>query len=253
MSSADDKDPGARSGARRETVAVLIAAAVVVAAGLAVYANSLGGEFVFDDDNNIVNNPLIRRLWPPMPGLLRHRPVANISLAVNYAVGGLEPRGYHLFNLAVHLAAALALLGVVRRTLLSRRLRERFGRCSLPLAAAVTLIWTVHPLQTGAVTYVVQRAESMMGMFFLLTMYFTIRGVASRRGWPWLIGGVVACALGMGTKEVAAAAPLVVLIYDRTFVAASWRELLRRRWGFSALSSCLPPPFPAPFRQSLSM
>jgi len=214
----------------RETVRTLIAAALVVAAVLAVHANSLGGTFVFDDDHNIVHNPLIRRLWPPV----RHRPVANLSLAVNYAVGGLAPRGYHMVNLAVHLAAALALLGVVRRTLLSRRLGGRFARSALPTALAVALIWAVHPLQTASVTYVVQRAEALAGLFILLTLYFAIRGPTAKRSWPWLAAAVAACALGMGSKEVAAAAPLVVLVHDRTFVAASWRELLRRRWAFHA-------------------
>ncbi len=214
---------------------MLAAAGLIVAAGAAAYSNSFAGKFLFDDENAIVHNPNVRRLWPPRAGAMRHRPVLFLSLAANYAFGGLDVRGYHAVNLAAHLLAALALFGVVRRTLLLPRLGGRFASAALPLAAAAAAIWAVHPLQTGAVTYVVQRAESMMGMFFLLTMYFAVRGFTGGGRAGWFASAAAACAAGMGTKEVMVAAPVVVLLYDRVFVAASWREVAGRRWVLYAV------------------
>jgi tetratricopeptide (TPR) repeat protein len=154
----------------------------------------------------------------------------NLTLALNYALGGTDPRGYHAFNLAVHALAALTLFGLARRTLR----RTRYAPEALPLALAVSLLWAVHPLLTESVTYVVQRAESLMGFFYLLTLYGFIRSVESAAPVRWQIFTVVACLLGMATKEVMATAPLVVLLYDRTFVAGGWSAALRARWKFYA-------------------
>jgi len=113
--------------------------------------------------------------------------------------------------------------------------RSRGGKIprllSSPFSAA--LLWTLHPLQTESVTYIVQRAESLMGLFYLLTVYCFIRGAGadSRRHRLWFALCVAACLLGMATKEVMASAPLIVLLYDRIFVAGSFREAWRQRWG----------------------
>ena len=70
-----------------------------------------------------------------------------------------------------------------------------------------------------------------MGLFYLLTLYCFIRGAGSARPIFWYFTAVVACLLGMATKEVMATAPLIVLLYDRTFLAGSLRGALRRRYG----------------------
>jgi hypothetical protein len=205
-----------------------------VVAGVWAYANSFRGPFVFDDVRAIVRNPSIRSLWSPAqwiaapPGSgTSGRPVLNFTLALNHALGGLDVAGYHALNLAVHVAAGLTLFGVVRRTLMSDRLRARFGGVATPLAFAVALIWIAHPLTTGAVTYVVQRGESLAGLFLLLTLYCAIRG------WTW--GAVAACALGMGSKETMVVAPAIVVLWDHVF-----REEGARRWRlYGALAATL--------------
>ncbi len=172
---------------------------LVAVAGLLAYHNSFTNPFVFDDEPSIQENPTIHHLWPIWPALspphsggatVEGRPVINLSVAINYALGGLDVRGYHVLNLTIHILAGLTLLGIVRRTLLKRRLRERFGAVANELALATALLWTVHPLQTESVTYVIQRAESIMGLFYLLTLYCFIRGVES----PPRPGGGTACA-----------------------------------------------------------
>jgi len=256
------------------------AAGLIVLAAIAAYHNSLAGPFVLDDDAAIAGNPTIRHLWPiwtvlspPREGeTVSGRPLLNLTLAINYAHSGLNVRGYHATNLAIHIAAALLLFGILRRTFLMPALRDRFGSAVLLLALASTLLWTVHPLQAESVTYVVQRAESLMGLFYLLTLYCVIRGAAAgtvpgeERGarnegrgrgsegviqanitsgekgdcpprpipWLWYAAAVLACLLGMATKEVMVTAPLVVLLYDRTFLAGSFGNTLRQRWGLYA-------------------
>jgi tetratricopeptide (TPR) repeat protein len=217
---------------------------LLIGGGTAVYLNSLTAPFVFDDLSAIVSNGSIRTLWPPWTALspptggsltVEGRPVLNLSLALNYALGGLDVRGYHTVNIAIHVLAALALFGVVRQTFLTPRLAPRLGPAATLLACAVALIWEAHPLQTESVTYVVQRAESLMGLFYLLTMYAFVRYAAAQPGnqrharCVWLPIAVTACWLGMATKEVMASAPVMVLLYDRTFIAGSFRRIWERR------------------------
>ena len=220
---------------------------LVVAAGLLAYFNSFTGPFIYDDVLSIRDNPTIRHLWPIWRALsppheggitVEGRPLVNLSLAVNYALGGYNVWGYHAFNLAIHILAGLTLLGVVRRTLLQPGLRERFGTMADELAAATAVIWVVHPLQTESVTYIVQRAESIMGLCYLLTLYCFIRGAEwtptetglwGPRPRRWYGLSVAACALGMASKEVMVSAPVMVLLYDRAFVSGTFKEAWRRR------------------------
>ncbi|HWA10067.1 MAG TPA: tetratricopeptide repeat protein [Opitutaceae bacterium] len=150
----------------------------------------------------------------------------NESLAINYALGGTKVEGYHAMNLGIHLLAALVLFGLVRRTL-QQPVLQRHAGAALPLAFLTALLWAVHPLQTESVDYVVQRAESLMGLFYLLTLYSFVRW-ARRGARAWAVAAVVSCLLGMATKEVMASAPLIVWLYDRTFVSGSFREAWRR-------------------------
>lgn len=219
---------------RRQTK---VAAIVIVIVGIVVYFNSLWGELVFDDVGWIILNPTIRNVWdlpmvlyPPNNGFASGRPVLNLTIAINYALGGTAPGGYHVVNIAIHIAAALALFGIVRRTLLTPRMRGRFVAVAAPLALATAVLWMVHPLQTASVTYVIQRTESLMGLFFFVTLYCVIRGADSANPNRWYIAALAACVLGMGTKEVMAAAPPVVLLYDRAFLSGSLWRALRARW-----------------------
>lgn len=215
-------------------------ALLIAVAGGVVYCNAMNVPFLLDDMASIRDNESIRQLWPlsdvlsaPDEITVAGRPVASLSFAINYAVGGPAVRGYHLVNVAIHILAALVLFGIVRRTLQTEALTRRFGGDAGPLALVVAMIWMLHPLQTESVTYIVQRVESLMGLFYLLTLYCAIRAF-NRSAWGWSAASVVACALGMSTKEVMATAPIVVLLYDRVFVSASLREVFRKRWKLYA-------------------
>ncbi|HVT82589.1 MAG TPA: tetratricopeptide repeat protein [Phycisphaerae bacterium] len=217
-------------------------AAILVLAVLAAYARTFTAPFIFDDVPAITQNTTIRHLtdWRAvlLPGSMQGagtagRPLINLSFAVNYAVSGEKVWSYHAFNLLVHLGAALTLFGIVRRTLLSPRLREKHGTDSFALALGVAAIWSLHPLLTESVSSVVQRTESVMGLFYLLTLYAFIRSIDTpdqAAGWRALAWS--ACALGMLSKEVMASAPLLVLLYDGTFVADTVAQAWRQRKGF---------------------
>lgn len=213
--------------------AIALAAGLIALLALAAYGNSFSGAFIYDDCVSITDNLSIRQLWPLGPAFsppaeagTGGRPFANFTFALSYALSGLQPWGHHLLNVLTHSLTALTLFGVVRRTLLQPALRARFGADSLPLATAIAALWAVHPLTTQVVTYLSQRTESLMALFYLLTLYCFIRG-AETRPRLWLPLSVASCLLGVLSKEVIATAPLLVLLYDRTFVSGSFSSAFR--------------------------
>ena len=204
---------------------------LLVAAGLGAYANSFAGAFLFDDAIHILDNQRIRQLWPPSEVIGGPRPVVDLTLAINYRLGGFEVEGYHAVNIAVHILAALTLYGLVRRTLLWEKFRGRYADTAPLFALVTSLVWVVHPLQTQSVTYLIQRAESLMGLFYLLTLYCAVRGFVSPRRIGWHLAAVACCTLGMGCKAVMVTAPLMVLLYDWVFLSQTPRQLIRKRWS----------------------
>jgi tetratricopeptide (TPR) repeat protein len=290
---------------------VPLSGCLIVLATLAAYANSFQGVMLRDDQMSIVDNPTIRKFWPiwkafcpPHDGLtVSGRPLLNLTFAANYALGGLNPWGYHAVNLAIHILAALTLFGILRRTFAilgvdslgggngtadgatDAELAVRKSKVAVPnselrilnsatphtahpiphtlLASAIALLWALHPLQTESVTYIVQRAESLCGLFYLLTLYCVIRGATLEENWGlgirdwrkprsqtanpqspipsrffWYLAAVLACLLGMATKEVMVTAPLVVLLYDRAFLCGSFVQALRqRKWLYGSLAA----------------
>jgi tetratricopeptide (TPR) repeat protein len=228
---ARDSEPSA--GALRWAAALVIALAAIV-----VYRGTLTAPLIYDDRLWITWNPSIQHLAsiaavlsPPPGSVVFGRPVLSLSLALNYAVSGDKAWSYHLANLGIHVLAALVLFGIVSRTLALRPGPFSSALDRTAASFAVALLWVLHPLQTESVTYVIQRAESLMGLFYLLVLYCFIRGARSGEPRAWNMLSIVACLLGMATKEVMVTAPLIVLAYDRTFVAGSFREALRLRKG----------------------
>jgi protein O-mannosyl-transferase len=208
----------------------LACVAAIVALGALAYANSFAGVFLLDDYSHIVTDPSIRTLRPLAEHLQDSRPLVHFTLAVNYAISGLDVWSYHALNLAIHVLAGLTLFGLVRRTLLLPDLAPAFGSPAL-FALAVAAIWIVHPIQTQAVTYLIQRGESMMGLFYLLTLYGALRGATSDRPLGGYAATIASCAAGMLSKETMVTAPLAVFLLDAVFLARSWKEPLHRRWA----------------------
>jgi len=219
----------------------------IAALGTVVYWSSLHGTFFFDDEFNILNNAGIRQWadWhellfaePENFGVAGH-PVLNLLYALNYWAGGFSPSGYHAVNLAIHLLTALVLRSVLWRTLALPSMPERIRRGAQPLALLIVLVWLVHPLQTNAVTYISQRAEELVALFYLLALYGLIRLAAEANRWRWAVLAIAGGFLGMQVKENIATVPVFLLVYDRVFLAGSWRAAGRQRWRFYLGMACI--------------
>lgn len=232
------KAPAPRPAASRRNL--LLAGGLLVLAAVAAYHGTFAVPFLFDDKTAITDNPTIRQLWPLTTALsppndgsgVTGRPLVNLSLALNHALSGEAVWSYHALNLLIHLGAGLALFGLVRRTLGQPAVPERLRADALPIGFTVAVLWLVHPLLTESVTSIIQRTESLMGLCYLLTLYSFIRGIQSARPAGWLALSVATCLLGMTAKEVMVTAPVIVLLFDRTFASGTFREAWRQRWRY---------------------
>jgi hypothetical protein len=154
---------------------------VVAVAGVAVYLNSLSNPFVLDDAITITSNEQIRDLTslevltPERELPVAGRPIASLTFALNYAFGGEDVRGFRVVNLVIHIGCALLIFGIVRRALLLSCTPERLARRGGSIAFAVSILWVLHPLNSETINYLTQRTESLMALFYLLTLYASLR------------------------------------------------------------------------------
>lgn len=232
-----------RTAQRDPRLPAALAAFLLLAAVAILYGHALPAPFVMDDLPSIPANHSIRSLWPPW-GVLYYgheegrtvdgRPLLNLSLAINRAVGGESPASFRAVNFVLHVVAAALLFDVVRRMLVlpggPHGLRERSGLVAL----AASIVWAVHPLHTAAVTYVIQRAEVLAAIAMLAGLDLLLAGLAG--GPAWLLPAVaVAAGLGGCAKETVVSLPLVTLLCDRALVAGSWRTVaVHWRWHLAA-------------------
>ncbi len=208
--------------------------AVVVAAGLFAYSNCFEGQ-LFHDDLVLIQN-LGARLAAPgalVPHPLSPRWLGEWSFVVGGAAFGTGVAALHTVNLAVHLLAAVVLWALVGRTLRLPRFAGRFADRAGLLATAAAGLWAVHPLNTQAVTYLIQRFEAQMGLFVLVSVWAALRAATAGAGrFGWYALSVAAAYAATATKEPALVLPFVLFVYDRLFLAGSWREAVRKRWAF---------------------
>lgn len=230
-----DHDPAERASDRLARTALV----VLPALALIAYHGSFRVPFVFDDFGTVVDQKVVQSLWPPRWAFAL-RPMAMLSFALNWRVGGASPIGYHIVNLAIHVAAALVLFDLVRRALALPAMRATWSPGQAGAVALIaSAVWIVHPLHTSAVAYVVHRFESLASLFYLVTLDGFVRGVGSPRPWRAWSVAIVASVLGCLTKEIVVTAPITVLLLDRCLIAGSFREALRRRWRtYLGLASC---------------
>ncbi len=211
---------------------------LIVFVGLLSYSSSFSGQFVHDDRPHILTNAALHDLGD-LKSILSwsRRPLVNLTLAINYwfglneKTGEVSPLGFHVFNLAIHLLAALTLFGVIRRSICLSGQNVLYNHAHW-IAFSAAILWVAHPLNTQAVTYIIQRAESMMGLFYLLTLYCFIRSVDSPRVILWRTLAIIAAGLGMFSKAVIVSVPLTIFLYDRCFIAGSFKTTLQKRWAF---------------------
>jgi tetratricopeptide (TPR) repeat protein len=223
---------------------VWLALTCIVLAGTAAYARGLSGPFLFDDELSIERNEELRQ-WPDLGRVLRSappesplagRPLVSLAFAANSAWFGRDVRSYRTVNLAMHIACALLLFGIVRRTATASP--DSASTADI-VAFGAAMIWVVHPLNSETVLYVTQRTEGMMALMAMATVYASIRGREGAHPGRWQAVSVAACALGMMCKETMVTVPVLVALYDRVFTFTSFAPAFRERGRFyAALAAC---------------
>ena len=198
-----------------------MALAVILTAAALAYANSFQGVFVFDDVTEIGANPTLRSLWPiwrPMfeGWQLPARPLPYLSFAIDLRLWGTNPWGFHLTSVSLHLLAAALLFYLARDTLAGPQLPAAVRQLAIGLAAAIAMVWAVHPLTTQAVTYIYQRIELLASLCMLTCLLATNRvwhpTEQTDRLLGWKLLALAAACLAMLSKETAVVLPLLVLL-----------------------------------------
>jgi tetratricopeptide (TPR) repeat protein len=203
--------------AESQTIAIL--SLVVIA--FVVYANSFGNDFVFDDIYLVQGNQQLRSLDFSL--LLRsYRPLRDFSYAIDFAVWGEGPFGFHLTNLLLHTGNVLLVFALVRR------LTE-----DLASAVLAGLIFAVHPIQTDAVTYISGRRDLLFSFFYLSAFHSYIsyyRSQVRLRAALFFTMFVVFWAMSLLSKEMAASLPILIFVwhYCNAWQGATswWRQIL---------------------------
>jgi hypothetical protein len=207
----------------------------IAAATALAYSNTLHSSFHWDDLPRIVDNGRLRdlgSLWAP----LDNRVLGDLSFALNLWLGGLEPFGFHLVNLLVHVCNGLLVAWLVATTLRTPALRDAEAdpvvRRWLPLTAG--LLFALHPVQTQAVTYVVQRFASLATLFYLLSLVLYARARLSLeavrsprlRAATLHVLSILSAVAAMKTKEISFTLPVVTAGYELLFFRGGRRRFL---------------------------
>jgi protein O-mannosyl-transferase len=205
----------------------LVGGTVVAIVTCWAYAPSLPGPFLYDDIFQIENNPALRVLWPPLEPMFGgppfpRRPLAYYTFAINRVAGGLNPLGFRLVNLGIHLFNGLlawqtgaAVLRRLRRpTASTDDDQDRYGTTAAISAGCAAAIWLVHPLCSQPVAYIYQRMELLGATAILAAVLCFVRSLEPGHGRIWRFAAVAICGMGMLMKETVVAAPAVILIID---------------------------------------
>jgi len=207
----------------------LVAGLLIAILTFLVYSNTFHASFHFDDTPSIVENYTIRNL-NNVPGMLiNNRGIATATFAINYAIGGLNVVGYHIVNLAIHITNSILVYFLIFLTL--ARIESLRGNAK-KIALYTALLFAAHPIQTQAVTYVVQRMETLASMFMLIGLLLLIKGAeTSKTSARVLLYGAVAASywLGFYSKEIAITLPAVLFLYDYCFLSGGGNQKVTAR------------------------
>ena len=235
-----DLDSETRLSVSRKNFFAVVLIFIIV---LSVYSNTFDASWHFDDGPNILNNRALHLThlnWQDIKktffaswggGGKLYRPAACLSFALNYYFGGTGVSGYHVVNLTVHLISSLFLFLFIRNTLKLPLMETRYGPNACSIALLATVLWAINPVQTEAVTYVVQRMASMAGMFFIMSMYFYLKGRNSIKSFQksmHYLFCVVCGILALNSKENAVMLPISILIFDLFLIRGITKKNIKR-------------------------
>jgi tetratricopeptide (TPR) repeat protein len=222
---------------------------LVLILGILGYSNTLNAPFQFDDTPNIVNNPIIKNLdyyitpaeaksykdFAEYP-LLINRYIGSLTFALNYKINKLDVTGYHVVNILIHLINSVLIYWFVHLTFIilasgAGGNNPGFRKHASTIAFFTSLLFVTHPIQTQAVTYIVQRFASLATMFyfFSIIMYIKFRSTSndsnsevpgkniSARALVYYVVALFAAVLAMKTKEIAFTLPAMIALYEFLF------------------------------------
>jgi tetratricopeptide (TPR) repeat protein len=214
----------------------------------AIYGNSLQADWHLDDSVIILNNPRIKITEITSTALAQtffasidgghyssnkvYRPIPCLTFALNWYLGGKTPFGYHLVNISIHFLAGIFLfLSILWLYKTPRMVSRQAKDNSFSVAFFVAILWAVNPIQTQAVTYIVQRMASMAAMFYIIGIYLYLRGRLTESIRPkigWFLGCLAAFLCALGSKENTITFPLAILLLEFMFFQDLTRANIRR-------------------------
>ena len=213
-----------------------------------IYSNSFYGDWHFDDFANIVDNQYIRMnsfSWPEIKQCIygiEHvrpsRPLSFLSFALNYKLGGMDVFGFHAVNFIIHYLAAVFLFLFIYNTLKLTRLKDQYENIACPVALLATFFWALNPVWVTSITYIVQRMASMAGLFYIMSMYFYLKGRTSEKQTSSVLFFILCVISGLAailSKENAAMLPVSILLFDLFLIQGFTKENIKKYLKISAL------------------
>lgn len=220
---------------------------------IVVYSNTFHADWHLDDYENITVNPNVH-ITDLTPGSLYKafyktrkkisRPFARLTFALNWYVGKSHVTGYHVVNIFIHIVAAFFLFLFIYQLFRTPHLKNKYDdHAAYFIALLSAVLWAIHPIQTQAVTYIVQRMASMAAMFYIISMYFYLNGrmgtVFKQRVFCFILSGI-SFGFGLATKENTAMLPVAILLMEIIFFQDMKSPQTRRKiYIVSAIVCCV--------------
>ena len=214
------KEPASLRSKRR----YLLVIGILALLSTFLYLNSFQVPWQFDDRPNIVDNAVVHLRSFSLDQLLKLvtssfsdsiRFLSYFTFALNFYFGKLDVFGYHLVNLTVHIITGILLFWFILLTLNLPSQKGRYEEIAFRVAFLASLLFIAHPVQTQAVTYIVQRMTLLAAMFYLLAMILFIKGrLSTGRGRIYYFGAMgVSCLLSIFSKENGFMLPVFICLY----------------------------------------
>lgn len=207
-------------------------AVIIFLAGFVVYIHTLNSSFHFDDEGTIIDNSYIHRPSNVFNSY-NERPVLTFTFALNYYFGKLNPFGYHLVNTILHSLCGILVFFLILLSLklpsASQRLKDHARR----IAFYTALIFVTHPIRPESVIYISSRSE-VLCTFFYLSAVISFILAAQKQNFKkiFLALTILFTFLGIGTKEIAATIPFIILLYDYLFISNGSLNEIKKKWLF---------------------
>jgi len=222
------------------------------------YSTNYKASWHLDDYSNIVDNPRIHindfkfkdfkeALFAgydegQYSGKQMYRPVPMLTFALNWFVGKDNVLGYHIVNNAIHWVTTLFLFLTVLNLLMAPNLKSKYQGNEYAIAFLSAVLWAVNPIQTQAVTYIVQRMASLAAMFYIIGIYFYLKTRVSDPGyrrWLLIVGCLLSFFLALGSKENAVTFPIAIAGIEILFYQDMSNKITRKKLALALTISVI--------------